>query len=122
VNTQLEAEIGAEVDTEIDTEEDQAAGLAPHGTRKRHGQGCKGPRCRAAYNATMRENRAARRRRAAENPESIPHGTPGAYTNHACRCDACFEAYYGHPRIRLTGTTETVAETAPAESSSSTAD
>lgn len=62
-----------------------------HGTVTGYGyRKCRGPLCRAAWNANQRANQ---RRRAAETTwDQLPHGTVNGYNNYMCRCVPCTAA------------------------------
>jgi hypothetical protein len=76
--------------------------LAPHGTERRYGQGCRGAsgcaECREAHRTYCAGRRALR---LASMP-SWMHGTPNGTKNYGCTCDRCRAANTAdcRPRVR----------------------
>lgn len=52
-----------------------------------------GCRCAICRDANRLYHAAQRRERKSRAATDAPHGTPGAYMNWSCRCDACKAAY-----------------------------
>jgi hypothetical protein len=48
----------------------------------------------AAKARSMARYREQLKKKAAEHPELVPHGTPHGYSNWCCRCFACSQAHY----------------------------
>lgn len=60
-----------------------------HGVNGYNRHACRCVICRQANTDRVADARDRRLRRALANPELIPHGTEGGYTNWGCRCDPC---------------------------------
>jgi hypothetical protein len=76
--------------------------LAPHGTKRRYDQGCRGatgcPACKTAHRVYCADRRELRR----QNMPSYVHGTANGYKNYGCHCPECTAANTAdcRPRVR----------------------
>lgn len=76
-------------------EEELAMPNINHGIIAGYGNGCRGPKCRAAKNAAAKKGRTERKLRLAIYPDlPIDHGRYTTYNNWGCRCDLCVGAYH----------------------------
>jgi hypothetical protein len=69
-----------------------------HGHLECFRRGCRCEPCLATYRAFHRAQKEKRYTVGAAQPERIPHGTPSGYQNWGCRCDDCFQSYWGKQR------------------------
>lgn len=57
-----------------------------------YNRGCHCPACTAAHTASCAKTIERMVKRGQENPELIPHGTRGGYSNWGCKCTRCTAA------------------------------
>lgn len=90
-----------------------AATVQHGGSGATYVRGCRCDTCRQANTARCGRRRSERKAARVPGPDgrlvattTDRHGTPGAYSNHGCRCVACTSVFAEYLRTRLTARRE----------------